>query len=284
MYTIAKLITSMAAAVCSGSFSNAVCKKTLKTQGDIFYFNAYSYLAALVLFILVSLGKPTSLYTILMGLVFGLLTVISGFFKFRALATGPMHITTLVTTCQMIIPTMSGAIMFGEPFSMGKFIAMVFLIFFVYLSLDKSSSGKINTKWVIFCVICFFTTGAIGIMQKIHQNSIHKNELDSFLAVAFLCSFIFSAISAKRGEGAARFGVREYIFAVLCGIFSFVNNIVNLELSGVLPSQLFFPLVNGVPLVLSSVVAIVVFKEKLSLVQGVGLIGGTISLVAICLL
>lgn len=280
---VLKLITSIASVVVSNSFSNSVSKKTLKTQGDIFNFNAFMYIAALILLLFTSFGKPTSLYTVLMGLVFGLLTTVAGFFRFRALAIGPMHITILVTTCQMIIPTLSGAIMFGEPFSTGKFIAMISLIFFVYLSLDKSSTGKINTKWIIFCAICFFASGFIGIMQKLHQNSVHKDEIESFLAIAFACSFIYSAISAKRGECIAHFGVKEYILAIVCGICVFINNIFNLELSGVLPSQLFFPVVNGVPLVLSSIVAIVIFKEKITLVQGIGLAGGIVSLVALCL-
>ncbi len=284
MYTIAKLITSIASVVASNSFSNSVSKKTLKTQGDMFRFNAFMYLAALVLFLFATFDRSTSLYTILMGLVFGLLTTTGGFFRLRALAIGPMHITILVTTCQMVIPTLSGAIMFGEPFSIGKFVAMIFLILFVYLSLDKSSSGKINTRWVIFCIIYILATGTIGIMQKIHQSSVHKAELESFLAVAFACSFLFSAILAKRGECVAHFGAKEYVFAIVCGVCVFINNRFNLELSGIIPSQIFFPIANGVPLVLSSVVAVVVFKERITPIQCIGLVGGTISLMAICLL
>lgn len=60
-------------------------------------------------------------------------------------------------------------------------------------------------------------------------------------------------------------------------------NYINLKLSGVLPSQLFFPLVNGSTIILSSVMSVVVFKEHLSKKQAVGLIGGITSLVAICI-
>ena len=80
MHTLAKLITSISSVVVSNSFSNSVSKKTLKTQGDILRFNAFMYLAALLLFLAAALGTPTSLYTILMGLVFGILTMVGGFF------------------------------------------------------------------------------------------------------------------------------------------------------------------------------------------------------------
>ena len=65
--------------------------------------------------------------------------------------------------------------------------------------------------------------------------------------------------------------------------FYFIMNYINLKLSGVLPSQLFFPLINGSSIVLSSIMSVIIFKEKLSKRQTIGLIGGIVSLIAICL-
>lgn len=284
MFNILKLISSIVANVLSSSFSNSASKKTLTTRGDVYRFNSLIYIVALVLFVIYSLGQPTSAYTILMGLIFGILTVAASISKFLALSIGPMHITLLFITCQMIIPTMSGALMFGEPFSVGKFICMIFMLFFVYLSLDKSGNGKINTKWLIFCLISFFATGAVGVMQKLHQASVHKDEIGSFLTVAIAFSLVFSLIFSKKGEDSAHFGKKEYIYAAVCGIATFLCNVFNLELSGILPSQLFFPVVNGVPLVLSSLVAIIIFKERVTPIQAIGLVGGTLSLVMLCIL
>ena len=63
----------------------------------------------------------------------------------------------------------------------------------------------------------------------------------------------------------------------------FPDVLTNLKLSGLLPSQLFFPVVNGSAIILSSVMSVLLFKEKLTKRQVVGLLGGIISLVAICL-
>jgi multidrug transporter EmrE-like cation transporter len=71
--------------------------------------------------------------------------------------------------------------------------------------------------------------------------------------------------------------------AMICGVCTFTMNFLNLKLSGLLPSQLFFPLVNGSAIVLSSVMSAVLFKERLSKRQTVGLVGGIICLIAICL-
>ena len=60
-------------------------------------------------------------------------------------------------------------------------------------------------------------------------------------------------------------------------------NYINLKLSGLLPSQLFFPLVNGSAIVLSSLSSVFIFKERITKKQVVGLVGGLLSLIAICL-
>ena len=73
------------------------------------------------------------------------------------------------------------------------------------------------------------------------------------------------------------------LLAIICGICTYGMNLLNLKLSGLLPSQLFFPLVNGSAIVFSSLISVTVFKEHISKKQTAGLIGGIISLIMICL-
>ena len=56
-----------------------------------------------------------------------------------------------------------------------------------------------------------------------------------------------------------------------------VNNKLNLYLSGVLDSAVFFPIVNGGGLVLTTFASSVLFKEKLNTKQWIGLIVGIVS-------
>ena len=70
---------------------------------------------------------------------------------------------------------------------------------------------------------------------------------------------------------------------MIAGVAVFAMNYLNLRLSGLLPSQLFFPLVNGSAIVLSTVASVLIFKEKLEGRQVVGLVGGIALLVVICI-
>ena len=58
-------------------------------------------------------------------------------------------------------------------------------------------------------------------------------------------------------------------------------NVINLKLSGIIPSQLFFPLINGSVIILTSFASLILFKEKLSNKQLVGLFGGIVSLICL---
>jgi drug/metabolite transporter (DMT)-like permease len=279
--TTSFLILSISSVVLLNGIFNSVCKKHFKTNDDIYKFNIFVYAVCILIFGILTLNGSFSLYTVLLGVLFGVVTALSNLYKMLALSKGPMHITLLITTSSMIIPTLSG-VFFGEKFSLFKILFVLILIYFIYLSIGKSKEGKINKSWGIYCLLAFILIGSIGIIQKIHQTSSHKSEISGFLFVSFFISLIISGLRVKDKKN---FKDKKNLIplAMICGVCTFTMNFLNLKLSGLLPSQLFFPLVNGSAIVLSSVMSAVLFKERLSKRQTVGLIGGILSLIGICI-
>lgn len=278
------LALSMCSIVLQNGLFNSVSKGKLKTKSDRFRYNSWLYLICFALFGLCSIGTVWSLYSAALGLLFGVVTMLSNYFKLTALSRGPMHITVLITTSSMIIPAMSGALFFNEAFSVGKGLAILALIFFIYVSLKKERGKQADGSWVLCCVLAFVFQGGIGVLQKVHQSSAHRDELLAFLTVSFLFSCVFSGALAKPGGRGFTFTRREYLFAALCGLCTFCMNLINLRLSGVMPSQLFFPLVNGGSIILTSIMSVVIFREHITKRQTVGLAGGLLSLILICVL
>ena len=275
-------ILSVTSMVFQNCLFNNACKKALKTSAHIYKFITIIYSVCIVLFGINIINGHISFFTIALGLLFGAVTAFSNYYKMRALTAGPMHITLLVTTASMIIPTMSG-VFFGEHFSIRKLILVLVLIGFIYLSFDRTDSKKTNKQWVLFCLLAFLFQGSIGVLQKIHQSSVYKDELNGFLLIAFVCSFIYSRVRTNRTFKELGFEKKHIIIAIVCGICTYAMNILNLKLSGLLPSQLFFPFVNGSVIVLSSLMSVLIFKESLSKKQAIGLTGGILSLTVLCL-
>lgn len=275
------LVLSISSVVLQNGIFNIVCKKALKTNDDIYKFNIFVYAVCILVFGILTLNGKISLYTVLLGMLFGVVTALSNLYKMLALSKGPMHITLLITTSSMIIPTLSG-VFFGEKFSLLKLIVVFILVYFIYLSVGKGNDSKINKSWVIYCLFTFVLMGSIGVIQKIHQTSVHKSEISGFLFVSFFISLIISGLRIKE-KRSFKVSPKLIPLALVCGVCTFAMNFINLKLSGLLPSQLFFPLAQGSTIVLSSAMSVVLFKEHLSKKQTIGLIGGIASLIAICL-
>ena len=73
------------------------------------------------------------------------------------------------------------------------------------------------------------------------------------------------------------------VLIVVAGAFASVNHKLNLYLSGVMSSAVFFPIVNGGGLVLATLAALVIFREKLTKKQWCGVTIGILSVLCLCL-
>ena len=273
--------------VLQNSLQNSASKKFIKTTSDTYYFNVFTGIvcAALSGLLLLS-GESISLFSIVSGAVYGVALLLCVVAKMSAFACGPLHLTVLICASSMIVPSISGAVFFGEPFSLMKLVAVFLLMAFIFISLDikKDGAKHITKKWVILSFLSFWLQGSLGIIQKFHQSSVYKDEIAGFLLASFVISFVFSAVMSSMAKNRTpRKPVMTFcIFGILCGMTLFCMSYVNIILSGILPAQIMFPVVNGSELLLTTVVSIVLFKEKTSFKQIIGLAGGLATLILIC--
>lgn len=273
---------SLSAKVSYKSFSNYSSKKFLKTTGDFHLCNLLMMIFCFVMFAVLAIKNGLSVYSLVLGIVFGFAMLINNTFGMLAFATGPMNITDLIVTASMLMPAVSGAILYGEEFSVPKLISTLFLIFFINLCVKTEKGGaKINKKWLIFTLIAFVSQGAIGVMQKIHQSSPHKDELFGFLAVAFLASLISSLIVTAKKKPEVKLDKAKLAIIGVQGVCMFLMHFLNLFLAGFGPSQMFFPISAGSGIILVLLISVFIFKEKLTKRQVVGLIGGIASIICI---
>ena len=85
------VIISMSAGVVQNCIFNKVCKKELSTNKHIYKYNTYVYLMCILLFCAMVIKENISLFTIMMGIIFGVTTALTNLYKMKSLANGPMH-------------------------------------------------------------------------------------------------------------------------------------------------------------------------------------------------
>ena len=276
---------------------NDFCKKRVRTQADLHFFNAAAALVSVFSFALAGVftGGLTfpSAYTLWMGAVFGAVTAACAVFAMLALRTGPLSYTNVIVFCSMVIPSLSGLALYGESVSALQFAGVgLMAVSFVFAVETKNKSSGASLKWFLLCMGAFFANGAVGVMQKIHQNSPYAAEIPAFLITAF-CVYLLISLGLtayfmrvkKESLPVFRRGERRRfaVYALLTGVGVAACNQLNLYLAGAMPAVVFYPVFNGAAMLLTGVAGLVFFKEKLSKKQWLGLLAGAAAIMLLCL-
>ena len=289
------LIISLSVALGSSIISKFYTGKSTDGFLPVFRYNAITSITSAIVLLCWGGFGSASLFTLLLGALFGIVCSAQGVATLFALRVGPMSFTTVIVSFSTVITALSGVMFFGEQLEYLQIIGIVLmLVSFVFAVERKDDEKSGSLKWLVLCLLAFACSGGIGLMQKIHQTSVHKGELNAFLIVSFFVSALFSAgvaalVQAKEKTPflpKAKNGATDWLLLgliALAGACLSVNHKLNLYLSGVMDSAVFFPIVNGGGLILTTLAALVVFRDKLTKKQWYGVVIGIISVLCLCL-
>ena len=228
----------------------------------------------------VSVASATVLYSI----VYGFLLILAQWFYTAALSKGNTAACSTVYSLGFIFPTLSGAILFDEAFSFIDLLGVLSAVAAVVLSGLKVNKNERSAKSYYFIplVIAMLASGGLGIVQKIQQKSDYADQRPIFLLIAFLIaagiSSIFALMTKSTGSDTDVLRARRITVAALVGAFFGCCNLLNTLLAGLLDSAIFFPTLNIGVILLSTVSAAMIFKEKLSKKEILVLVLGGISI------
>ncbi len=288
------LVISLAAALAYNASRKVCMEKYILNQRDLHLFNALTgtvTVAVLAVLMLIrgEFRALPSLYTVLLGAVFGLITVVSAVLNMKAYAMGPMSYTIVFISCSMVLPALYGTTR-GEHLSWVHYVGIVMVLICMVLSVSRDKERKkANVAWFVCCMVTFLLVGAIGIIQQIHQTSDAKSELDFFLLIAFAVYVVYSVVSyllcaGRESAEKPDYSPKKPLFAmfIVTGLGVAAVNVINMYLSGVMPSAVFFPVINGGGLITSALFGILVFRETFSAKKWVGLGVGTGAILLLC--
>lgn len=278
-----------------GILRNDFCKKEIAGNADLNAFNSVSSLlsaAALAVIALVSgsLCAPSA-YTLVLGIVFGIATALCAILHMKALENGPLSYTSVICSCAMVIPALSGLMFFGEDVTALQYVGIVLMLISFVCAVDKQNGeAGMSFKWMLLCLGSFLFSGSVGVMQKVHQSSPHKNELGIFLVIAFIASAIFSAVLSayykKNGQPITVLSgakLKKFVIvSIICGVGIALCNQINMYLAGVMEAIIFYPVVNGAGMLLTTAAGLIFWKEKLSKKQWLGLGTGAAAIFLLC--
>jgi drug/metabolite transporter (DMT)-like permease len=253
-----------------------------------FVFNIILSSILALIFLVAGRGiSPLQTHTILLGIIFGVLYNLTVLVFIKTMENGPLSYSSLFSSCSFIVPIIAGLAFWNESISIYQIIGASVMAVSFYLGVNNKSStqSKVNGKWIIFGALTLLCNGTLGVLQKEHQLITPGKQINEFLIVAFLTSaliscILFSYLNFIKGEKPG-FAVNFKVLglAVFSAIFAAVGNKGVMYLSGNMPGTILFPIVNGGIVILSTIISVLFFRERLNKYELIGLFTGIVSLV-----
>ena len=203
----------------------------------------------------------------------------------RSMAEGPVSLSTLIGSCAFVIATWFGVFYVPENISAFQIAGQVLLFISLLLCVNPKKSGeKLTAKWFVYSFLFFLAGGAVGIIYKVFAKSDAAGEYNGMMLTASIVSailfFVFGLlVNLFSKKQMPKIRKSSLMYIILCGIVSCVYIRLNLSLSAVIPSAVFFPVSNGAMVILSTVTGKLFFSEKLNKTQITGILIGLAAIV-----
>jgi drug/metabolite transporter (DMT)-like permease len=261
-----------------GSSIQQVFKKAYNNRGgrSIYIFCALT-VAAAAIFFAATADYPLSFtwdfvpYSV--GFAAGYLC--ATIFTMLAIKEGSLSLTSLAISFSLLIPTVFGLIVYDEPLNPWFFIGLGLLLTSIVLINTEGGEIKITFKWLIFVLLAFVGNGACSTVQNGYAK-IYSTGSSEFMIVALSIVFAFLMLFAFLFEAPAIVPTvkKHWYLALLCGAANGATNFCVILLSPHMPASIMYPLVSAGCIVLTSLVSIFIYRERLSPLQYAGMIFG----------
>jgi drug/metabolite transporter (DMT)-like permease len=190
-----------------------------------------------------------------------------------------LSVASVASKMSVIIPILFGIFMYNESTGIQKIIGIILALVAVYLTSTKQKSNTVLTKAIYLPIILFLGS---GIIDTSVNHFAPKNEMQLFLAVIFgiAGSLGFFILSYKSIILKQHFKLKSVPFGILLGIANYCSMyflLKALRIDGLDSSSVFT--INNVAIVaVSTLIGLILFREKISTKNWIGIILAVISI------
>ena len=280
--------------------ARSILTKTLNKSEKSFYdalkTNAYVFVFAFIIVLVLGISSLGTIFQVpwWLALVYAVSMVLAQVCLMKAVELGPVSTSSFIYYCGFIVALLFGSIYYKETVNALHIIGILLIIVSFVCSVKKEEK-KMSALWAVASFGGFLFGGAMGIWQKIFRYEYTEHNLDNFMQVAFLLMIIFSFLltilarltKTKENsvdEGLERTAVsnrKKIGLIATLGVSMGLINIINTFLAGALPSVIVFPCIYGGGIIATSILSLLILKEKITKKQWYSLWIGILGIVFI---
>ena len=268
-----------------------VSRRFLRNTSDSVLFNAELFVViAVVMAILFPLGKITGV-----GVLLAVLTA-CGTLVFQtaytlALKIGPVSLTVLIANLSSFVTVFFSMIAYRESFYLTQLIGILFLVFSMLLGIKKTDDEKgVSGKWLILVLMMTLANGMASIIMKVFSKVLSaqfENSQNTFMVLCYLSGAclavgLFCVTSRMGRRERASFGIFDkgiLIFILIIGVVLGVYQRLNMLGLEKIDSGFMLPTYSGLQSLGMTVIGILMFGDKLSLRQKLGIACGILCVI-----
>ena len=256
-----------------------------------FFFTALISLFAMIFFLVTDRnGLVFRAEMIPYGIASGAFYCMASFLTYIALGCGSFVLTNLFLSYSLLFSVGYGLIVLKEPATILTYIGLILMMISVFLVREKKEKAsakegaprvKLSLKWVICVALSVIGSGMFGVMQKLQQVKFLKTYDNEFMIVTLFFSAItlFCIGIITNGKNLLYILRHGGIYASVAGLSNGATNLLNLVVNAMIPISIAAPTRSGIKIVISFLISLIIFKEKLSRRQTFGVVIGAIALI-----
>ena len=264
------------------SLQNIVKKAyNVKVGGGAFAFSASSALIAALFFIVSSIGTfEYSNEFLLYSVGFSVFYSMGVAFSVLAIMEGPLSLTSLISSYSLVIPALYGIAFLGDEVDGLLIVGIILLLISLFfVNMEKKDDKKITLKWIIFVFLAFVGNGGCSTVQTVQQTELSGQYKNEFMIIALLITSItlfLAAFFTKERETVTMSLKKGFIWYAICGIANGAVNLFVMMMVSVykMPASVMFPLISAGGIIITVIVSMTLYKEKLTKYQMLGVLLG----------
>lgn len=276
------MIFLILAIICSSSLALILKHGNVKNSNTVLLINA-NYLTASIISLVFIFGEgqfSISLLAFAFASALGFLFASTFFIYSKAVGMAGTALATVSARLSVLIPVLFSILLFGESPNLqmiiGFLLALVTLYLF-YLSLKNHNSTSSSSKKYFYLILLLLGIGVVDFSMKVFEYSFNTVEKGTFVFIIFFSAFIYTLLYLMIKK--ISFENHTFRIGLILGLPNVLAiHFILLALSE-LPAIIVFPIQNIGVILLTAVMAYLIWKEKINNYGLAALITGVIAII-----
>lgn len=258
-------------------------RRFIRTLADTLWFNVLLFaVIAIMLAVVFPVGRLDGVI-LGFGVLVGCTTVLAQTFYALAFNSGPVSLTVLIANFSILINTIFSAIVFKEKVYLSQICGIVFLVASMMLSTSQDQGdAKANRRWLIYSITVMLAFGVGNSVQKLfwitESSKIPNSDVTllivMYVSAALIALALYAILAGKKQVSALGFQKPVMLFVLAIGASLCLFQKSSMFALANVDGSFYFPTVSGLQSLWIAIIGIVMFHDKLSRRQKIGVVCG----------